>query len=70
MTHPGPPDVNEMAFRIVQDATAEEPEAATEAKPHGQAGGEARAVAMTAEERAESARNAAQARWHRKKAAV
>ena len=70
MTHPGPPDVNEMAFRIVQDATAEEPEAVADPKPHGQAGGEARAAAMTAEERAESARKAAEARWHSKRAKV
>ncbi len=56
-----------MAFRIVQHATAEEPEAVAEPKPRGQAGGEARAVAMTAEERAESARKAAKARWHAKK---
>ncbi len=70
MTHPGPPDVNEVAFRIVQIATAEEPEAAADPKPRGQAGGEARAAAMTAEERAESARKAAEARWHSKPQAV
>lgn len=67
MTHPGPPDVNEVAFRIVQHATAEEPEAVAESKPRGQAGGEARAAALTAEERSESARKAAQARWHPKR---
>ena len=27
MIHPGPPDVNKVAFRIVQEATTEAPEA-------------------------------------------
>ena len=71
MTHPGPPDANEMAFRIVQAAT-EEPEAIEEPARAvaGRKGGKARAAAMTAEERAESARKAAQARWHSKPQAV
>ncbi|MDE0005116.1 MAG: hypothetical protein OXQ29_20695 [Rhodospirillaceae bacterium] len=64
MTHPGPPDPNEMAFRIVQAAT-EEPEAVEEPARvvAGRKGGKARAAALTAEERAASARKAARARW-------
>ena len=70
--HPGPPDVNEVAFSIVSRATAEKPDeiaAADVTQPlfpvkRGEAGGKARAASMTAEERSESARKAAQARWH------
>lgn len=64
--HPGPPDVNELAYNIVQHAT--NPELKREPKPRGQAGGEARAAAMTPEERSDSARRAAQARWERQEA--
>jgi hypothetical protein len=61
--HPGPPDVNELAYNIVQHATNPELRDETEPAPHGQAGGEARAAALTPEERAASARHAAKARW-------
>lgn len=63
--HPGPPDVNELAYNIVQHATNPDLEREPAPRPHGQAGGEARAEAMTPEERSESARRAAQARWQR-----
>lgn len=64
MAHPGPPDPNEMAFRIVQAAT-EDPETVEEPARvvAGRKGGKARAAALTAEERAESARKAAAKRW-------
>ena len=65
MTHRGPPDFNEMAFRIVEAATAED--AVEEPDPAhvtaGRQGGKARAEALSAERRAEIARKAARARW-------
>jgi len=66
--HPGPPDVNELAFNIVQHATNPDLKDEPAPRPHGQAGGEARAAAMTPEERSDSARRAAQARWERREA--
>ena len=71
-------DANEIAFRTVQaaigeaekpippsDRTEEEKDAtaAERGRKGGQKGGKARAEALTAEERAEIARKAAQARW-------
>jgi hypothetical protein len=77
-----PRDVNELAARILAEATgdeafAEEPE---EAKPEknpaavelgrrgGLKGGRARAARLTPEEKSEAARRAAQSRWSRDKA--
>jgi len=68
-----PADLNRLAASIVEDSTSEEP--ATEPLPEknpaavelgrrgGLKGGKARAERMTAEERQESARRAARARW-------
>lgn len=68
-----PADLNRLAASIVGDATDEE--SATEAPPEknpaavelgrrgGMKGGKARAESMTPEERRESARRAARARW-------
>jgi hypothetical protein len=72
-----PTDPNELARKIVDEATGEaektEPPAVKDAaavalgRKGGLKGGRARADKMTPEERAESARKAAQARWaHRK----
>jgi len=68
-----PRDLNAMAAAVVAQSTSEEPEpdryegkdpAAVElGRKGGQKGGRARAAGMTAEERSESARKAAQARW-------
>ena len=68
-----PRDINQLAAQIVAEATGEESPAAeaSSKNPHAQAlgrlggkkGGPARAAKMTAEERRESARRAAQARW-------
>lgn len=66
--HPGPPDVNELAYNIVQHATNPELREESDPAPHGQAGGKARAAAMTAEERSASAKRAAEARWADRKA--
>ena len=63
-------DLNRLAARIVRDAT--EPEARDDGKDPGAVargrrggikGGKVRAERMTAEQRSESARRAAQARW-------
>ena len=70
-----PRDLNQLAARLVQKATSDEPEA--EADPYegknpaavelgrlgGQKGGKARAAKLTPEERSEIARRAARARW-------
>lgn len=65
----GPEDVNELAFRVVSDATGEEPEkspdAVRAARPGGAVGGRARARTLTPEQRSEIARLAARARWHK-----
>jgi hypothetical protein len=72
---PRAPDVNQNAFRIMQEATAEhDPEAAPGKNPAavalgrkgGLKGGKARAEKMTAEERSAGARRAAAARWGKK----
>jgi len=67
-------DVNEAAFRVVQELTQERPVARKSGKRKnpaavalgrkgGKKGGPARAARMTKAERAESARRAAIARW-------
>lgn len=77
-----PRDLNELAARLVAEATGEEQppeeeaeEATDEGKnPHavalgrlgGKKGGKARAAKLTPEERAEIAKKAAQARWRKK----
>ena len=71
-----PRDPNELAFQVFQEAIGEappQPEPEREKNPAavtlgrlgGVKGGKARAAKMTPEERAESARKAAQARWKR-----
>jgi hypothetical protein len=66
-------DPNELARQIVDEATGEapafdpdegkDPAAVALGRKGGLKGGKARAEKMTPEERAESARNAARARW-------
>jgi len=70
-----PRDVNELGKRLVEEATGEEPKYDPDAgkdpaavalgRKGGLKGGRARAEKMTAEERREAARKAAQARWSR-----
>lgn len=66
------PDVNELAFNIVQQATGQIPRAEEPAKNPaavalgklgGSKGGKARAKGMTAKQRSTAARKAAKARW-------
>ena len=68
----GPPDPNQHAFNIVQQALGEIPKleppkkneaAVTLGRLGGLKGGKARAAAMTPEQRAEIARTAALTRW-------
>lgn len=71
-----PRDVNELARQIVDETTDEatpadpndgkDPAAVALGRKGGLKGGKARAAKMAPEERAESARKAAQARWRRK----
>jgi len=71
-----PRDVNELAASIVDEATGDapavdpdegkDPAAVALGRRGGLKGGKARAERMTAAERAESARKAAQARWARR----
>jgi hypothetical protein len=59
-------DLNQMAYRVLQHATdPQEPEtpAHRTGREGGRKGGPARAAKLTAEERSEIARKAAQARW-------
>lgn len=63
-------DLNRLAARIVRDSTdpaarddGKDPEAVARGRKGGQKGGKARAERMTPEQRSESARRAAQARW-------
>lgn len=74
-----PRDPNELAFQVYQEAIGEappqpdpdagkNPAAVALGKLGGAKGGKARAAGMTAEERRESARKAAQARWSKRKA--
>jgi len=68
----GPEDVNEAAFRVVQQATGEaplddlderNPAAVALGRLGGLKGGKARAAKLSAERRSEIAKNAAKARW-------
>lgn len=66
----GPPDTNELAFRVVQQMTGEaepcEPEESAKARAGrlgGLKGGKARAESLTAEERSAIAKKAADSRW-------
>ena len=70
----GPEDINEIAFRVFQEAVGETPPADTKdknpaavelGKLGGKVGGPARAAKLTPEQRSEIARIAAQARWKR-----
>ena len=70
------PDFTQVAFRIGQQAARLEPPAAEAEPPSPKAaagrvgglkGGKARAEKLTPEERQESARKAAQARWNKDK---
>ncbi len=72
----GPEDVNEAAFRVVQEATGQttpEPErvknpaAVALGKLGGAKGGRARADKLSQEQKSEIARKAAQARWRRQR---
>jgi hypothetical protein len=63
-------DLNRLAARIVRDSTdpaaradGKDPAAVERGRKGGQRGGKARAERMTAEQRSESARRAARARW-------
>ena len=68
-----PTDPNELAKQLVDEATGEfersdpdagkDPAAVALGRKGGLKGGKARAAKMTAEERVESARRAAEARW-------
>jgi hypothetical protein len=70
-----PRDVNELARRLVDEATGEEPKfhpeegkdpaAVALGRKGGLKGGKARAAKMTPAERVEAARKAARARWER-----
>jgi hypothetical protein len=70
------PDFTQVAFRVMQHAAhleppAEEPKPlppkAAAGRKGGLKGGKARAAKLTPEERSESARKAAAARWEQKK---
>lgn len=71
-----PSDVNELARQIVGEATGEappfdpdagkDPAAVALGRKGGLKGGKARAAKMTEQERIESARKAARARWAKK----
>lgn len=68
-----PRDLNQLAQRLVQEATGDAPQGPAEpakdpaavalGRRGGLKGGKARAEKMTPEQRRESARRAAQARW-------
>ena len=71
----GPEDVNEAAFRVVQQATGDAPPGELDGKNPaavalgrlgGLKGGKARAAKLTPEERSEIARKAAKARWKKR----
>jgi len=69
-----PTDINQLAAKIVEMATSEQPPeddgkdpaAVALGRKGGLKGGHARAAKMTPEERKESARKAATARWEKK----
>lgn len=63
-----PKDVNVLAAQIVEEATSKpikNPAAVALGRLGGKKGGKARAENMTPEQRKESARKAAQARWRK-----
>ena len=70
-----PTDVNQLAKQLTDEATGQAPEPETERKKDpnavalgrkgGLKGGKARAKKLSAKERSEAARKAAQARWSR-----
>jgi hypothetical protein len=71
-------DLNQLAARIVADSTSEEPTTTQEPKAKdpaavalgrrgGLKGGKARTAALTPDQRKESARKAAEARWKQAK---
>lgn len=68
-----PADLNKLASAIVDEATndappvddGKDPAAVALGRKGGKKGGKARAKGMSAEERSEAARKAAQARWSR-----
>ena len=72
-----PSDVNELAKQLVDEATGEapafdpdagkDPAAVALGRKGGLKGGKARAAKLTPEQRAESARKAARARWNNSK---
>jgi hypothetical protein len=69
----GPEDINQIAFRVVQQATgqmpkerpspAEEPKAVTLGRLGGLKGGKARAIKLSKEKRKEISKKAIEARW-------
>lgn len=71
-----PRDLNQLAQRLVQEATGEAPPAPPEpdkdpaavalGRRGGLKGGKARAEKLTPEQRSETARRAAQARWSKR----
>ena len=66
--HQGPPDLNEIAARVVAQATSDAPEARepdVALAEAGRKGARKRSETLTAERRSEIARKAAQARWNR-----
>ena len=65
MIHQGPPDLNEIAHRVVAAVTSEEPEDAADARQveAGRKGGVARSKNLSPERRSEIAAAAAEARW-------
>ena len=65
MSHQGPPDLNEIAHRVVAAVTREEPEEVPDARQveSGRKGGEARSKKLSPERRSEIAAAAAEARW-------
>lgn len=72
----GPEDANEIAFRVMQQATGEAPaEEASEKNPAavalgrlgGLKGGRARAEKLTPKQRSAAARKAAKARWEKER---
>jgi hypothetical protein len=64
----GPEDMNEIAFRVIQEATGQRPKGKKPGEPTpgragGLKGGRVRASRLTAAQRSEIARVAALARW-------
>jgi hypothetical protein len=72
----GPEDVNEIAFRVMQEAVGEalpappdekNPAAVALGRLGGAKGGKARADSLTPERRSEIAKKAAEVRWQRQR---